>query len=173
MIVISHAKLQINAWIFVSGGWKWKSGTRWYPPFPCCPVSHQCPWKKTLIEKKTNLYAQINSLKKKCACILLSSAIYTLTECNLPVSPMDKFWIVKVRSILHPWRWHYLRNYLIRQYQETRKYPKSTTGNVKDILYQNTILRHWHYRIIDIESQNVPSLEKNIEAALAQYWRNP
>ena len=22
------------------------------PPFPCCPVSRQCPWKKTLIEKK-------------------------------------------------------------------------------------------------------------------------
>ena len=22
------------------------------PPFPCCPVSWQCPWKKTLIEKK-------------------------------------------------------------------------------------------------------------------------
>ena len=25
---------------------------RWSPPFPCCPVSCQCPWKKTLIEKK-------------------------------------------------------------------------------------------------------------------------
>ena len=23
-----------------------------FPPFPCCPVSCQCPWKKTLIEKK-------------------------------------------------------------------------------------------------------------------------
>ena len=23
------------------------------PPFPCCPVNRQCPWKKTLIEKKT------------------------------------------------------------------------------------------------------------------------
>ena len=22
------------------------------PPFPCCPVNRQCPWKKTLIEKK-------------------------------------------------------------------------------------------------------------------------
>ena len=22
-------------------------------PFSCCPVSCQCPWKKTLIEKKT------------------------------------------------------------------------------------------------------------------------
>ena len=25
---------------------------KWSPPFPCCPVSRQCPWKKTLIEKK-------------------------------------------------------------------------------------------------------------------------
>ena len=25
---------------------------RWSPPFPCCPVSCQCPWKKILIEKK-------------------------------------------------------------------------------------------------------------------------
>ena len=24
---------------------------RWSPPFPCCPVNHQCLWKKTLIEK--------------------------------------------------------------------------------------------------------------------------
>ena len=27
---------------------------RWSPPFPCCPVSRQCLWKKTLIEKKNN-----------------------------------------------------------------------------------------------------------------------
>ena len=25
---------------------------RWSPPFPCYPVNRQCPWKKTLIEKK-------------------------------------------------------------------------------------------------------------------------
>ena len=25
---------------------------RWSPPFPCCPVSRQCTWKKTLIGKK-------------------------------------------------------------------------------------------------------------------------
>ena len=25
---------------------------KWSPPFPCCPVSRQCPWKKTLMEKK-------------------------------------------------------------------------------------------------------------------------
>ena len=25
---------------------------RWYLPFPCCPARRQCPWKKTLIEKK-------------------------------------------------------------------------------------------------------------------------
>ena len=26
---------------------------RWSSPFPCCPVSYQCPWNKTLIEKKS------------------------------------------------------------------------------------------------------------------------
>ena len=26
---------------------------RWFPYFPCCPVSRQCPSKKTLLEKKT------------------------------------------------------------------------------------------------------------------------
>ena len=25
---------------------------RWSPPFPRCPLSRQCPWKKTLIQKK-------------------------------------------------------------------------------------------------------------------------
>ena len=46
MIVISHAKLLINVSMFVSG-WKW-----WFPPFPCCPVCRQCPWKKILIDKE-------------------------------------------------------------------------------------------------------------------------
>ena len=31
---------------------KWNK--RWSPPFPCCPVSRQCPWKKILTEKKIN-----------------------------------------------------------------------------------------------------------------------
>ena len=25
---------------------------KWSPPFPCCPISRQYLWKKTLIEKK-------------------------------------------------------------------------------------------------------------------------
>ena len=25
------------------------------PPFPCCPVSFQCLWKKTLIDKKNTV----------------------------------------------------------------------------------------------------------------------
>ena len=34
------------------------------PPFPCCPVSRQCPWKKTLIEKKNyeELWIKIRDL---------------------------------------------------------------------------------------------------------------
>ena len=27
------------------------------PPFPCCPVSCQCLWKKALIEKKTTYFS--------------------------------------------------------------------------------------------------------------------
>ena len=37
---------------------------RWSPPFPCCPVSRQCPWKKTLIKKKNyeELWIKIRDL---------------------------------------------------------------------------------------------------------------
>ena len=62
--VISHAKLQISVWMFVSG-WKWYNGTKnCPPPFPCCPVSRQCPWKKILIEKKTYKNSLIDTLIK-------------------------------------------------------------------------------------------------------------
>ena len=30
---------------------------KWSPPFPCCPVSRQCPSKKTVIEEK-NLFTE-------------------------------------------------------------------------------------------------------------------
>ena len=30
-----------------------------FPPFPCCPVSCQCPWKETLIEKKKKILKQL------------------------------------------------------------------------------------------------------------------
>ena len=53
VIVISHAKLQMNVWMSVS---RWKWNKRWSPSFPCCPVSRQCPWKKTLIEKKNHFH---------------------------------------------------------------------------------------------------------------------
>ena len=33
---------------------------RWSSPFPCCPVSCQCPWKKTLIEKKKRKRSILN-----------------------------------------------------------------------------------------------------------------
>ena len=42
--------------MFVSG-WKWQSGMKARsPPLPCCPVSCQCPFKKTLIERKLYVY---------------------------------------------------------------------------------------------------------------------
>ena len=36
---------------------------KWSLPFPCCPVSRQCPWKKTLIEKKTSSEVFIQKLQ--------------------------------------------------------------------------------------------------------------
>ena len=43
---------------------------RWSPPFPCCPVSCQCPWKKTLIEKKKK------NQKQQFAHVLLNSFVF-------------------------------------------------------------------------------------------------
>ena len=34
--------------------------SEWSPPFPCCPVTRQCPWKQTPMEKKN--FAMKNSL---------------------------------------------------------------------------------------------------------------
>ena len=52
MIVIAHAKLQINVCMLVSS-WKWYSGIkRWSPSFPCWPVSRQC-LKENPDRKKT------------------------------------------------------------------------------------------------------------------------
>ena len=39
---------------------KWNK--RWSPPFPCCPVSRQCLWKKILIEKKKLVVIPYHSL---------------------------------------------------------------------------------------------------------------
>ena len=41
---------------------------RWSPLFPCCPVSRQCLWKKTLIEKKIFIFESgpWDLLKKIC-----------------------------------------------------------------------------------------------------------
>ena len=52
-------KLQINVWMF--GGKvraeklveKLEWNKRWSPPFLCCPVNCQCPWKKAQVEKKS------------------------------------------------------------------------------------------------------------------------
>ena len=37
---------------------------KWSPPFPCCPVNRQCPWKKTLIEKKKKHGHRKEKIKK-------------------------------------------------------------------------------------------------------------
>ena len=44
---VAHKCLNVREWVEVIEWNKKRS-----PPFPCCPVSCQCPWKKTLIGKK-------------------------------------------------------------------------------------------------------------------------
>ena len=51
MIVISHAKLQINVSMFVSG-WKWQSGIKDGPALPLLSCESSVSVKKALIQKK-------------------------------------------------------------------------------------------------------------------------
>ena len=44
---VANKCLDVREWVEVV---EWNK--RWSSPFPCCPLSRQCPWKKTLIEKK-------------------------------------------------------------------------------------------------------------------------
>ena len=50
---VANKCLNVREWVDVV---EWNK--RWSPPFPCSPVSCQCPSKKTLIEKK--LICRIN-----------------------------------------------------------------------------------------------------------------
>ena len=45
------------------------------PSLPCCPVSRQCLWKKTLIEKKT---FQELGFEVFCKCVVTEPWIYSL-----------------------------------------------------------------------------------------------
>ena len=45
---VANKCLNVREWVEVV---EWNK--KWSSPFPCCPVSRQCPWKKTLIEKKS------------------------------------------------------------------------------------------------------------------------
>ena len=45
----SYKEMSECSWASGSGRAELKKG---FPFLPCCPVSCQCPWKKTLIEKK-------------------------------------------------------------------------------------------------------------------------
>ena len=44
---VANKCLNVREWVEVV---EWNK--KWSPPFPRCPMSRQCPWKKTLIEKK-------------------------------------------------------------------------------------------------------------------------
>ena len=66
---------------------------RWSPPLPCCPVSCQCPWKKSLIEKKFFLKSsrcfgplgkfQHNiKISIKTACVCRLSFLVTMLPCK-------------------------------------------------------------------------------------------
>ena len=49
------------------------------PTFPCYPVSRQCPWKKTIIEKKNSEYLSFFRKKRP------NSVIIAITEENVDV----------------------------------------------------------------------------------------
>ena len=42
-----HERVEVAEW-----------NERWSPPFPCCPVSFQCPWKKILIDLRFAIFFQ-------------------------------------------------------------------------------------------------------------------
>ena len=75
MIVISCAKLQNKCLNVCERVEVVEWNKRLSPPFLCCPVSHQYPWKKTLLEKKS----KNNSVNKIFTCkrILFQYSILT------------------------------------------------------------------------------------------------
>ena len=52
---------------------------RRFPPFPCCPVSRQCSWKKNLIEKIQTHIPSVWSLTD----ILLLKSVYDNIEAQI------------------------------------------------------------------------------------------
>ena len=96
---------------------------RWSPPFPCCPVSRQCPWKKILIEKKrkkkklskrlwlfSNFAISLNFLSKNFAlsCFIKLPVRYSIwgkyVECVLNILKLQtlrKISLFRFKNFLH------------------------------------------------------------------------
>ena len=68
---------------------------RWFPPFPCYPMSRQCPWKKTLIKKCifqwqswdessfSSLYLFSFSRNRELAWSLFSAPLFLILKSNV------------------------------------------------------------------------------------------
>ena len=92
---VANKCLNVREWVEV-GEWN----KRRSPPFPCCPVSRQCPWKKTLIEKKKG---------KKCSLELAFSAKFndfgSFCLMYLQMVLLAKFRVLQSQKILSIYSW--------------------------------------------------------------------
>ena len=82
---------------------------KWSSPFPCCLMSRQCPWKKTLTEKKIILIESVNGgmvvIKWKNLCVhifwmapmskmsFLSRATNTRIKIAITVEVSKRWWL--------------------------------------------------------------------------------
>ena len=91
---------------------------KWSPPFPCCPVSRQCPWKKTLIEKKSRVSKEPGTTNLAC---------YKLTHNNINkgkalISPFENFQNIRCNG----WHWCYKIMVYIKLNRNSKRRPISS-----------------------------------------------
>ena len=77
---------------------------KWSLPFPCCPATRQCPWKKTLIEKYIYMYiSSLTSINLNITAVKYgsdmeqhaSNAFFEIFKCshkNLRLSKIISWW---------------------------------------------------------------------------------
>ena len=109
---------------------EWK---RWSPLFPCCPVSCQCPWKETLIEKKKRR----RRLDTDLFYIIESSEDFRLKENYLP----DHFLGKRISSQLN------LRENCSTSFLNSVLLGKEIDVNFKPL--QRTLIWYWHNTLPD------------------------
>ena len=91
-----------------------ESNKRWFSPFPCCPMSRQCPWKRTLIKKKMSLLSVVSKNIKK---VIHDQTMDYLTENSILFRYQYDWltgwltgwlagWLAGWLSADDDWRWH-------------------------------------------------------------------